>query len=65
MTSSTYYFHIKTKILADFQTCISVPLRVQMFEKCDLVNNEWLLLPAGFTAKFGFVFVLTLENVFT
>ena len=22
----TYYFHIKTKILADFQICISVPL---------------------------------------
>ena len=24
--SSTYYFQIKTKILADFQICISVPL---------------------------------------
>ena len=24
--SSTYYFHMKTKILADFQICISVPL---------------------------------------
>ena len=24
---STYYFHIKTKILVDFQICISVPLR--------------------------------------
>ena len=23
---STYYFHMKTKILADFQICISVPL---------------------------------------
>ena len=22
----TYYFHMKTKILADFQTCIRVPL---------------------------------------
>ena len=28
MKSSTYYFHIKTKILADFQICISVPLRL-------------------------------------
>ena len=24
--SSTHYFHVKTKILADFQICISVPL---------------------------------------
>ena len=37
-----------------------------MFEKCDSLNskNEWLLLPARFTAKFGLVFVLTLENAF-
>ena len=26
MKSSTYYFHIETKILADFQICISAPL---------------------------------------
>ena len=26
MKSSTYYFHVKTKILADFQICISAPL---------------------------------------
>ena len=25
--SSTYYFHVKSKILADFQICISVPLK--------------------------------------
>ena len=25
--SSTYYFHMKTKILADFQICINFPLR--------------------------------------
>ena len=24
----TYYFHMKTKILADFQICINVPLRL-------------------------------------
>ena len=28
-------------------------------------KNEWLLLPASFSAKFGLVFVLTLENVFS
>ena len=26
-------------------------------------KNEWLRLPASFTAKFGLVFVLTLESV--
>ena len=26
---------------------------------------DWLLLPANFTAKFGLVFVLTLENAFS
>ena len=28
-------------------------------------KNEWLLLPASFTAKFELVFVLTLENAFS
>ena len=28
------------------------------------VKNEWLLLPAYFTAKFGLIFVLTLKNTF-
>ena len=27
MKSSTHYFYMKAKILADFQICISVPLR--------------------------------------
>ena len=31
MKSSTYYFHMKTKILADFENCISVPLSVLQF----------------------------------
>ena len=26
--SSTYYFHAKRKVVADFQICISVPLRL-------------------------------------
>ena len=26
--SSTYYFHMKAEILADFQICISVPLNL-------------------------------------
>ena len=28
-------------------------------------KNEWLLIPASFTAKFELVFVLTLENAFS
>ena len=38
-----------------------------MFEKYDYQvdsKNEWLRLPASFTAKFGLVFVLTLEKCF-
>ena len=44
-----------------------VLIKEQMFEKCDSSNskNEWLLLPASFTAKFGLVFVLTLGNAFS
>ena len=28
-------------------------------------KNEWLLLSASFTAKFGLVFLLTLEKIFS
>ena len=31
MKSSTYYFHMKTKILADFQIYISVPLKLVIY----------------------------------
>ena len=30
MKSSAYYFHMKTKILADFQICINVPLVIAL-----------------------------------
>ena len=39
-----------------------------MFEKYDYQvdsKNEWLRLPASFKARFGLVFVLTLENTFS
>ena len=42
--------------------------REQMFEKVIHhldSKNEWLLLSASFTAKFGLVFVLTLGNAFS
>ena len=41
--SSTSYFHVKTKILADFQICISVPLSSQHrynIENNALINNS-------------------------
>ena len=37
--SSTYYFHMKTKILADFQACISVPLK--HVASCDISKSTW------------------------
>ena len=30
---STYYFHVKTKMLADFQICISVPLTTEVLNR--------------------------------
>ena len=44
MKSSTYYFHMKTKILADFEICISVPLscylRYVWHMKCHVLNRK-------------------------
>ena len=40
MKSSTYCFHVKTKILADFQICISVPLKRIMSERIRGDTNE-------------------------
>ena len=34
--SPLYYFHMKTKILADFEICISVPLR----QSISRINNK-------------------------
>ena len=59
-------FHIFTQSIK-FCTFYYYVLRVQMFEKCDSSNskNEWLLLSASFTAKFGLVFVVALESAFS
>ena len=50
----TFYYHI---------------LWVQMFKNAihqpSNSKNEWVLLPASFTVKFGLVFVLTLEEGFS
>ena len=38
LKSPTYYFHMKTKMLADFQICISEPLSVA---QCFQVRIVW------------------------
>ena len=39
MKSSIYYFHMKTKIMADFQICFSVPLSFLMFSDETLIQK--------------------------
>ena len=38
--SSTYYFHMKTKILTGFQICISVPLKIKIIIKKKKNDNK-------------------------
>ena len=38
MKSSRYYFHMKTKIYADFQICISVPFNIKIFAKSNKIE---------------------------
>ena len=54
-----------TKSIKLYYTFYYQVLRVQKFEKCDSVKNEWLLFPARFKAKLGLVLGLTQENVFS
>ena len=39
--STKYYFHVKTKILADFQICISVPLNEPHKDKLITSDKEY------------------------
>ena len=43
---STYYFHIKMKILADFQICISLPLILtnNYFKNCIYYTLKWFVI---------------------
>ena len=50
--SSTYYFHRKTKILADFQICISVPFQGYKMTDTDILKDSIqfaMLIKAKFT----------------
>ena len=38
--SSTYYFQMKTKILADFQICINVPLKSGQNKFCFYISHS-------------------------
>ena len=40
MKFSAYYFHMKTKTLADFQICISVPLIFHSCNNCVLLKRQ-------------------------
>ena len=46
----TFHYHV-----------LRVPMSENVTHQIDS-KNEWLLLAASFTAKFGLAFVLTLEN---
>ena len=58
MKSSTYFFHVKTKILIDFQICISVPLR------CLRETLEPSLFSVSFQDLIFFQLMLNLEWLF-
>ena len=52
MKSSTYYFHMKTKILADSQICISVPLiMAKNIIPLSLPLQKWLCIKPGIQGR--------------
>ena len=56
MKSSTYYFHLKTKILGDFQICISVPLNYPVTLIYPVSSFKWNFIqmqPLGAFCKKG------------
>ena len=62
--SNLFGMFTKSIISSIIHSIIPYVLRVQIIEKYDWLNkNEWLLLPATFTAKFGLVFGFY-ENLF-
>ena len=64
--AASVLFHMFTQWIKFVHSIIHV--RVKMFEKCDSSNRQkkWMVAPfSKFTAKFGLVFVLTLENAFS
>ena len=63
--AASNYFH--NQLGSFIHYIITHVLKVQMFEKCVHqidIKNEWLVFQGSFMAKFGLVFVLTMENAF-
>ena len=66
--SSTYYFHMKTKILTDFQICISVPpssrnLVIPNFKSCWWCIRPWRWWELTVIYLLGFTYSkLTIET---
>ena len=61
-------FHVFTQSIKFYYTLYYTYKECRCLENVILQidsKNEWLLLPASFTAKFGLVFVLTLKNAFS
>ena len=40
ISQKLHYFYLKTNMLADFQICINIPLRVQIFKQGDSSNKQ-------------------------
>ena len=59
MKSSTYYFHMKTKTLSDFQICISVPL-IDSWKVNPYKYVKSILSPITKTQNFMIIFVAAL-----
>ena len=57
-------FYSGAKVGVYTSSCGSDVHQIDVIHQID-TKNEWLLLPARFTAKFGLVFVLALENAFS
>ena len=63
--SSTYYFHMKTKILAEFQICISVPLIRTNMAPCFIkFISDSVTKNCKFITKFSFLFEVNKVNLF-
>ena len=60
MHASTYYFHINTKILADFQICISVPLKSTKDQR--LRQQIWVNSSSSYSKKLIECNVLALSS---
>ena len=62
--AASYLFHMFTQSIKFYTFRHQYRCLKNVIHQVDS-KNGWLLLSASFTAKFGLVFVLTLENAFS